>query len=86
MFPGWKTINLRKPTYDGIHAYNGSNSDRWLIPGTSYSAHFNEYVEAYCPEWIGNYKETYFEVNVVMIDENNMDELVNLLHTEAKVI
>jgi hypothetical protein len=72
MFPGWNTINLSKPTYDGFHAFNGVNSNRWLVPGTSYSAHFNSYVEEYCPEWIGNYTETYFEVNTVMIDEKNM--------------
>ena len=72
MFPGWKTINLSKPTYDGFHAFNGQNSERWRLQDTIHSPHFNKYVEEYCPEWIGNYKETYFEVNVVMIDEKNM--------------
>jgi len=34
--------------------------------------HFNQYIHEFCKSWIGNYKETYFEVNVVPIDEHNL--------------
>tara|TARA_R110002126_G_scaffold64441_1_gene165054 strand:- start:103 stop:1329 length:1227 start_codon:yes stop_codon:yes gene_type:complete len=34
--------------------------------------HFNAFVNEYCADWIGNYKETYFEVNVVPIDDKNL--------------
>lgn len=34
--------------------------------------HFTNYIRLYCKEWIGNYKETYFEVNVVPIDDKNL--------------
>ncbi|MFM7856710.1 MAG: hypothetical protein ACKO96_33485, partial [Flammeovirgaceae bacterium] len=33
---------------------------------------FNGYLHKYCKDWIGNYQETYFEVNIIMLDENNM--------------
>ena len=35
-------------------------------------AHFNSYVHQYCKDWIGDYKETYFEVNVVPLDDKNL--------------
>ena len=72
MFPGWETIALNNPTYHKYAAWNGHNSQRWMVPGPWKFPHFNEYIEQYCHEWIGNFKETYFEVNVVMIDEKNM--------------
>jgi len=72
MFPGWKTIALVSPTYQNYTYHNGPNSHRWMLPGAPSYPRLNEYIEKYCNEWIGNYKETYFEVNVVMIDEKNM--------------
>jgi len=78
MFPDWKKITLNSPTYQD---YPGWNSDisfrRWMLPnamnpGVFLYPYFNEYVETYCSEWIGNYKETYFEVNVLVIDEKNI--------------
>jgi len=74
MFPGWETINLSKPTYHGFNSHNDVVIDNWnwMVPGKRYPAHFNEYIEKYCKDWIGNYKETYFEVNIIMIDEKNM--------------
>lgn len=70
-FPGWQTLNLSSPTY--AHFTKGQrNSGRWMVPGLNAPPHFNEYIEKYCPEWIGNFTETIFEVNMVMIDENNM--------------
>lgn len=71
-FPGWETIVLNAPTYHAYKSWNGQNGHRWMVPGEKSYPHFNEYLEKYCHEWIGNFKETYFEVNIVMIDEKNM--------------
>jgi hypothetical protein len=76
MFPGWKTITLDSPTYRDHKTDNGAHTGncngRWFIPNTPFFPHFNEYVEKYCTDWIGNYTETYFEVNIIMIDEKNL--------------
>lgn len=72
MFPGWETITLNSPTYHKHRWGNGNNGQRWMVPGVPFYPHFNEYLEKYCTEWIGDFKETYFEVNTVMIDEKNM--------------
>lgn len=74
--PNWKTVDLKFPSFAGL-----ANPDkfRWDLPkwyiedknGIS-KAVFNEYLEKYCQTWIGHYTETYFEVNVVVIDEENL--------------
>ena len=72
MFPGWKTFNLDAPTYQNqVFEFNGMNR-RWILPNDPTGPHFNKYIEEYCREWVGDYRETYFEVNIIMLDENNM--------------
>jgi len=77
-FPGWKRINLREPTYAKSRFVNKSGSSagwkKWHIAddGKFISPHFNSYLENYCLDWIGDYTETYFEVNTVMLDEKNI--------------
>ena len=73
-FPSWDRINLRSPTYQNNRVSNFSpkyNFDKWRTPGRDFPQ-INEYVEKHCADWIGDYTETYFEVNIVMIDEKNM--------------
>jgi len=84
-FPGWEQIKLSAPTYANqkIHNYQTSlerevsSYHRWR-PNADYQGpgagppQFNDYLEKYCSQWIGNYTETYFEVNTIMIDEKNM--------------
>jgi hypothetical protein len=73
-FPDWDRINLRSPTYQNNRVSNFSpkyNFDKWRTPGRDFPQ-INEYVEKHCADWIGDYTETYFEVNIVMIDEKNM--------------
>jgi hypothetical protein len=84
ILPEWKTIGIRSPSYvaESSHKYiNAISGPRHAVNKWegNYSGmmdnaphHFNNYVKQYCQDWIGNYKETYFEVNVVPIDENNL--------------
>ena len=75
MFPEWRRIDLNHPTYKNHTSRNGNgHNGKWFLPGShdSQDRLLNQYVEEYCKNWIGNYTETYFEVNVVMIDEKNM--------------
>lgn len=72
MFPGWEKFHLYSPTYSEHSRGQGPSNNRWTVPGYMCHQSFNEYIEKYCTEWVGNYKETFFEVNVMMIDEKNM--------------
>jgi len=72
--PGWKKINIAEPSYTtkGRELSNNGKNGEWFQIVNGLPSHFNEYVYKNCLDWIGNYKETYFEVNVIMIDEKNM--------------
>jgi hypothetical protein len=78
--PNWKKLFLYEPTsvieerlqkkvFDAKHPHKNS---RWLVPQLSDKKHFNGFVNKYCKDWIGNYQETYFEVNIIMLDEKNL--------------
>ena len=71
LFPGWETINLSAPTYAHHTKFNGFGH-RLHIPGFNHPPHLNKFLEDYCSEWIGNYTETFFEVNILVIDERNI--------------
>jgi len=78
-FPNWKKIELLSPTYSNQKVHNYTKKDiaslhKWNSLDDHYRGppQFNSYLEKYCSEWIGDFTETYFEVNTVMIDEKNM--------------
>lgn len=75
MFPNtWETIDLTRPTYKGFFgSYHPKFlPNKWNMPGIQAPVHVNKFIEEHCSDWIGNFTETYFEVNIVMIDEKNM--------------
>lgn len=73
--PGWDKIEILNPSYitagKNFFMNNGVNG-RWINFVENMPPHFNKFVYEKCKDWTGNYKETYFEVNIVMIDEKNM--------------
>jgi hypothetical protein len=84
ILPGWEKISLRQPSFADSPAplnpkarnQEASNA-KWFLPdpktGKPQSVpHFNRYVTRFCDKWFGNYSETFFEVNFVPIDENNI--------------
>lgn len=74
-FPGWELIMLDKPEFADYRGHYpqgfGFNGNFWLPDSVSNRA-FNEHVMKYASDWVGNYKETYFEVNCLVIDEKNV--------------
>ena len=52
---------------NNIHSALG----KWQLPGDT-APSFNEYVNRYCKTWVGNFTETYFEVNILVLDPNNI--------------
>ena len=76
-FPGWKLINISTPEF--LHHKNAGfrqgpqgTQGKWWMPGMEQEHAFNEYVLKHARDWIGDYTETYFEVNCLVIDEKNV--------------
>ncbi len=77
--PGWETIMLLdKPEWHdhkwGNYFVKNPGQIKWFVPDhvNEVSMTFNKYVELYAKDWIGNYRETYFEVNMLVLDKNNV--------------
>ena len=71
-FPGWHKINVLEPEFRNHgHRYLHGNG-QWHIPGISDIPSFNEHVIKHAQDWVGNYTETFFEVNCLVIDEHNV--------------
>ena len=83
-FPGWDCIHINKPEFAGAGKYrnpdmpysNGKfqaeNDKDFYIPGVKQSEAFNQHVIEFAQNWVGDYTETYFEVNCLVIDEENV--------------
>jgi hypothetical protein len=76
-FPGWEIIMLDNPTYSAAPStgyqqpypvYNGKFYDTTV--GTNCS--FNEHVIKHALDWVGDYRETYFELNCLVVNERNV--------------
>lgn len=71
LYKGWEKIILNHPNFYGPE-YKTINNGRWWVPGFNPGNFFNQHIEQYCSEWIGTFTETYFDVNVLVIDEKNI--------------
>lgn len=75
-FPNWDRINTRSPEFvdgcvkrPGHHPYH---NNKWWLPGVSTSGAFNDHVIKHALDWVGDYTETYFDVNCLVLDEQNV--------------
>jgi len=74
-FPGWQCINVSQPEFlkHMLSWRKGPNNNgNWWLPGVSKSAKFNDHVIKHAQDWVGDYTETYFEINCLVIDEKNV--------------
>jgi hypothetical protein len=76
-FPGWEIIYLDNPTYHAAPStgyqqpypvFNGKFFDTTFETNQM----FNDHVIQHALDWVGNYTETYFELNCLVIDEKNV--------------
>jgi hypothetical protein len=75
-FPGWARIETKSPEFSK-HYYKQPPSGSilngtWWLPGMKPSRAFNEHLIKHAQTWIGDYTETFFEVNCLVIDEKNV--------------
>lgn len=74
-FPGWEKINISQPEFSKhtlAWRTGPGHNGKWHVPGVSDSAKFNDHVIKHAQDWVGDYTETYFEVNCLVIDEKNV--------------
>jgi hypothetical protein len=77
-FPGWERINISEPEFarpsrDNHTSPSACNGKFWKA-GTGNADHpaFNQHVIQHALDWVGDYTETFFEVNCLVIDEKNV--------------
>lgn len=74
-FPGWERINTSAPEFFS-HRNNRTNGNygnsKWWLPEMKPSRAFNEHLIKHALTWIGDYTETFFDVNCLVLDEKNV--------------
>jgi N-dimethylarginine dimethylaminohydrolase len=72
-FPGWEVFQIPKQITDYDHAYKRGSAE-WHTPSTTINQNktFSDYIFKNANSWVGNFKETVYEVNMLVIDEHNV--------------
>jgi hypothetical protein len=70
-FRGWQLLNISQPEFHA-HGVNNGGNGRWWVPELYPGPNFNQYLLEFAADWVGNYRETFFECNCVLIDERNI--------------
>lgn len=72
-FPGWNKINIAEPEFQNKKWRSGPNHNwKWWDAGPVSNHAFNQHVINHALDWVGNYTETFFEVNCLVVDERNV--------------
>jgi N-dimethylarginine dimethylaminohydrolase len=74
-FPGWECIFLNEPTYNQHIKYppqGGEYNGKFYAEDISFNQAFNDHVIAHAQTWVGDYTETFFELNCLVINESNV--------------
>jgi hypothetical protein len=75
-FPGWEVLRVMDSSIDAAMAvgkFKYENSPgAWYVSGQTPTQEFTEYVNTYLTEWTGFVAETVFDVNCLVLDEENV--------------
>lgn len=67
-FPGWEVFKIP----DTLNNFN-SPKDWWVQDrGITNNQAFTQHIQSQAANWVGNFKETVFEVNMLVLDEHNV--------------
>lgn len=75
LFAGWEIIKISRFQNldpDWLRYAKTSGGQRWWVHGQDPSQHFIDYVESYLKHWVGHVSETFFQVNTLIIDQDNV--------------
>lgn len=73
-FPGWEVIQLNKPEFQNFkkNTTGFESVNTWYVPGLQTNNSFNDHIIKYALNWVGNFHETYFALNCLVVDEKNI--------------
>jgi hypothetical protein len=74
-FPGWEVVYLPGQSWAKVSDFNvlkQKNKGKWWVPGEELNDEFTEFVEGWLNHWVGFVEETVFDVNMLVVDENNV--------------
>lgn len=75
-FPGWTKIDLSKPEFWKHTKRNKgmAQNGKWWLPDSDINNNksFGKHIEQHALDWVGDYTETYFELNCLVVDEQNV--------------
>lgn len=74
-FKGWEIVVIKRydnMSPDWLKFAKTMGSQQWWIPGQQPDHGFIDYVHTYLEHWVGNITETFFQVNTLIIDQENV--------------
>jgi len=75
IFPGWKITYFEDPNWTHVDKWarlREKNRGSWWVPGEEDNDQFTYFVESYLNNWTGNCEETIFDVNCLVVDDQNV--------------
>ena len=73
-FPGWEVFKIP----GGLHNFPPEEKkNSWGVADTETNRAFNQHIQNNAKDWVGNFEETVFEVNMLVIDEKNIVAMKN---------
>lgn len=74
-FPGWEVVYLPPSDYEQQEKFKLSmklNQGRWFMPDFESNTDLMNLVDFYFDEWLGQVSETVFDVNILVVNEQNI--------------
>lgn len=75
-FPGWDFLQLNDPSIKAamdVGKFKEENfNGAWYVTGQTPTPEFTNYVDQYLNHWVGYVSETVFDVNCLVLDEENV--------------
>ena len=68
-FPDWKVFKISDPT---LNNFNYTKDWKVSHPDIDNNKTFDKYIQEIANTWVGNFKETVYEVNMLVIDQHNV--------------
>lgn len=75
LFPGWEVIYAEHNSVENIPEFylmKQKNSGKWWIPGAESDNELVNFIETYLSNWVGYLEESVFDVNMLIVDQNNV--------------
>ena len=82
-FPGWQVKYIENQSWNalpGWRKFKHAKVDKWWVPDCDNNPEFSQFVDTWLSHWLGQVKETVFDVNMLQLDTNTI--LVNNYNKE----